>query len=350
MGPEVHSPPEKATRFVSCSHMRSDTPATHTTVPAKTHPSACPLCGMVGGEEVLSARDHRRGMPGEFRVVECPTCQLSRTDPWPDNPGDWYPDEYPQHGDRESLTARASRAALRRAARPGAGLLARILGRAVPEAETGGPIAAGSRILDVGAGTGGAVAAFRAAGHDAWGVEPSLRAVMVAEARGIKGVVPGSLDDALANGLIPDEPYALIRMSHVLEHVADPVGLLKRLRALIAPGGRLIVGVPNLDSLARRATRGAWDGLELPRHLVHYTRDSLRWVLRLADFRVTSMRTAPLLGVLPGSIDALTAGKDHQRGWSDALAVRVALYPVEWALGAVGQGDGIVAIALPASP
>jgi len=289
-------------------------------------------------------------MPGEFRVVECTSCRLARTDPWPDDPGAWYPDEYPQHSDQPSLTARASGAALRRAARPGAQRLGRILGRAVPEADTGGALAPKSCILDVGAGTGTAVAAFRAAGHDAWGVEPSLRAVVVAEGRGTEGVVAGSLDDALDAGLIPAGPYDVIRMSQVLEHVPDPITLLQQLRGIISPTGRLIVGVPNLDSLARRVTGGAWDGLELPRHLLHYTRESLLWVLSLGGFHVTSMRTAPLLGVLPGSIDARTAGGDHQRGWSDALPVRVALYPVEWALGAAGQGDGIVAIAEPAGP
>lgn len=283
-------------------------------------------------------------------MVECTSCRLARTDPWPDDPGAWYPDEYPQHGDQPSLTARASGAALRRAARPGARRLGRILGRAVPEADTGGPVAPRSRILDVGAGTGTAVAAFRAAGHDAWGVEPSLRAVVVAEGRGTEGVVAGSLDDALDNELIPAGPYDVIRMSQVLEHVADPIALLQRLRSIIAPTGRLIVGVPNLDSVARKVTGSAWDGLELPRHLLHYTRESLLWVLSLGGFHVTSMRTAPLLGVLPGSIDARTAGGDRQRGWSDALPVRVALYPVEWALGAAGQGDGIVAIAEPAGP
>lgn len=322
----------------------------NTDAPPGTHPSACPVCGMTGGPEILRARDHRRGTPGEFRVVECPSCRLARTDPWPDDPSAWYPDEYPQHGDRQSVTARASGAALRRAAAPGRRMVGRLLGRAVPEAETGGPIAPGSRILDVGAGTGTAVAAFRAAGHDAWGVEPSLRAVTVAESRGTHGVVPGSLDDALADGRIPADGYDVIRMSQVLEHVDDPVTLLQTLRGIIAPGGRLIVGVPNFDSLGRRTTGAAWDGLELPRHLLHYTRDSLLWVLSLGGFHVTSMRTAPLLGVLPGSIDARTAGGDHQRGWSDALPVRVAMYPVEWALGAVGQGDGIVAIAEPAVP
>ncbi|MGB1802812.1 MAG: hypothetical protein ACPHQB_01605, partial [Miltoncostaeaceae bacterium] len=96
------------------------------------------------------------------------------------------------------------------------------------------------------------------------------------------------------------------------------------------------------------ATGGAWDGLELPRHLVHYDRDSLAWVLGLAGLRVVSVRTVPLMGVLPGSLDARTARSERQRGWGDALPVRAALYPVEWGLGVIGQGDGLLAVARPA--
>ncbi len=299
---------------------------------------------MAGGRVILTGRDHRRGTPGEFRVVECPSCRLCRTDPWPDDPAAWYPDEYPQHGGGESATARASRAALTRAGRSGA-RVARALGVVIPEAETGGAMRPGMRVLDVGAGTGGAVRAFRDSGHDAWGVEPSARAVEVAHARGNRWVLHGSLDSLLHDDGLPGGAWDVVRMSQVLEHVPDPLATLGSIRGLLAPGGRLIIGVPNIRSLAARAARGAWDGLELPRHLVHYDRDSLRWLLALAGFRVTSLRTTPLMGVLPGSVDARTAGGDRQRGWSDALPVRLLAYPVEWALGLIGQGDGLLAVA-----
>ncbi len=46
--------------------------------------------------------------------------------------------------------------------------------------------------------------------------------------------------------------FDAIIASHVLEHVADPVALLERLRNWLAPGGRLLVVVPNRESLHRR--------------------------------------------------------------------------------------------------
>lgn len=46
--------------------------------------------------------------------------------------------------------------------------------------------------------------------------------------------------------------FDIVICSHVLEHVADPVRLLRRLRELLSPGGILIGIVPNADSLHRR--------------------------------------------------------------------------------------------------
>lgn len=46
--------------------------------------------------------------------------------------------------------------------------------------------------------------------------------------------------------------FDTVVMAHVLEHVFDPVAILARSRSWLAPGGRVIVVVPNADSLHRR--------------------------------------------------------------------------------------------------
>lgn len=50
----------------------------------------------------------------------------------------------------------------------------------------------------------------------------------------------------------PTRRYDTIVMSHVLEHVADPVGVLRRAVGWLAPNGRILAIVPNADSLHRR--------------------------------------------------------------------------------------------------
>ncbi len=297
---------------------------------------------------MLEGTDHREQVGGWFSVVRCPTCGLARTEPVPIDPGAWYPTGYQQHDAPDSLTASVVRRAIRRAARTNRRRAAGMTGFVVPDAAYIWPVPAGARVLDVGAGNGSAVAALLSAGLDAWGVEPSESGVAAAQARGVTTVVHGTLEAAVENGDISGSGWDLVRLYQVLEHVPDPVATMSMVREMLSPTGRVVIGVPNFDSLARRMVGSAWDGLELPRHLTHFTPSTLGTVLQRAGLRVTRMSTVALFGILPGSLDAATAGRRRQRGWGEALPVRGLAYPVELAYAAAGRGDGIMAEAVAA--
>jgi hypothetical protein len=59
---------------------------------------------------------------------------------------------------------------------------------------------------------------------------------------------------------------------------------------LLVPGGKLVVACPNIDSWAFRAFGPSWFGLDLPRHLVHFTPATLRDMLTAGGFRVEQLR------------------------------------------------------------
>lgn len=303
--------------------------------------SACRLCGSADARVVLTGTDHREGMGGRFSVVTCRACGLSRVDPWPDDPMAWYPETYQQHT-AQTITGRAVEATIRATATRGMPDIARRIATAlVPDADMGGRLTPQTRLLDVGAGNGTAVRALRAAGVDAHGVEPELQAVAAAHAAGTTTVVAGTLEDNPLAG----ETWDVIRMYQTLEHMPDPVDALRRARALLAPGGRVVIGVPNFGALVRRLTGSSWDGLELPRHLHHFTRFSLGMTLTEAGLEASSMRTVALFGLLPASLDALTTGGKRQRGWGKSVPLRAVLYPVELLIAAGGGGDGLIAVA-----
>jgi SAM-dependent methyltransferase len=88
------------------------------------------------------------------------------------------------------------------------------------------------------------------------------------------------------------ESFDVITMWHALEHVPDPAGVLRAARQLLTADGQLLVAVPNIDSLAFRVFGQAWFGLDLPRHLTHFSPWTLHLMLERAGFRVERIRMA----------------------------------------------------------
>lgn len=100
---------------------------------------------------------------------------------------------------------------------------------------------------------------------------------------------------ALAEEFTSDRRFAAIVLGHVLEHVADPVEVLRRLSALLAPGGMIYAAVPNSRSLHRQAgvllgcLQFEEDMSELDVHHGHrrvYNPETLRRDVRRAGLRL----------------------------------------------------------------
>lgn len=287
---------------------------------------------------MLRAMDHRESLGDAFEVLQCAGCGHGVTDPVPDDLAAWYPTTYQQHVAQGGLTTRVVAASVRHTGRARWGSAA--IERFVPDAALGGPIAPGARVLDVGAGNGAFVRALRGIGVDAHGVEPSAHAVAAAHHAGSDTVILGTLEDAT----LPFATWDLIRIHHVLEHVSDPIVTLRTARNLLSASGRMVVVVPNLGGFGRRLFGASWDGLELPRHLHHFTRSSLALAIARAELTPHTTRTVAVFGCLGGSLDARVHHGQRQQGWGRSLPVEGALYPIEVAAAVFGCGDGLLTI------
>jgi hypothetical protein len=73
-------------------------------------------------------------------------------------------------------------------------------------------------------------------------------------------------------------------MFHVLEHLPDPREALAYAGGLLKPGGSLILQVPNAASFQARLFGPRWYGLDVPRHLINFTPQSLVLLLEQAGF------------------------------------------------------------------
>jgi SAM-dependent methyltransferase len=145
-----------------------------------------------------------------------------------------------------------------------------------------------ARLLDIGAGRGRFVRAAIAAGYEASGIEPSARGV--AGARSI-GAPVGQV--GIGDAVIAADSLEAATLWHVLEHLDDPGAALRRIAGWLAPGGALLVGVPNLASLQALVGGERWYHLDVPRHRVHFTPAGLQTLLRATGFE--PVRTAHVL-------------------------------------------------------
>ncbi len=139
---------------------------------------------------------------------------------------------------------------------------------------------------------------------------------------------------------IPPMSFDVITMWQALEHVHRPLEVLREARRLLVPGGKLIVAVPNLESQSFRWFGEDWFGLDLPRHLTHFTPATLRSMAEKAGFQVDNVRMVSHASWLQSS-----AKRAVQRGRSSILKQLLLLRPVcrlvAWYQLASGSSDAI---------
>jgi len=295
----------------------------------------CDHCGSARADVLLGGRDRAHGLPGEFNVVVCADCGLARTNPRPTlaSLAAAYPQEYPQHQAADLQVGRP-RGMLRWALvnvrhyplGPKAGAAVRFLMRPAAAAALAGRRALGyvdyegqGRLLDFGCGVGRYVARMAASGWRAEGVDSSAQAVRLGRQAGLalhEGTIPG-LD-------LPPGSFDVVTLWQALEHVPSPKATLEAVARLLVPGGRLVVVGPRLDSLEARWFGPCWFGLELPRHLTHFTAATLRRHVEAAGFEVERVRPVRRPAVIRRSFAQLaddTGSRLHRRLATSRLVV-----------------------------
>ena len=87
-----------------------------------------------------------------------------------------------------------------------------------------------------------------------------------------------------------DGSFDAVTLSHVIEHVPNPIQTLVECRRILKPGGKLVLFTPNASSLSHRVFKQDWRGLEPPRHLHIFSTESMRPLLERAGFQNISVR------------------------------------------------------------
>ena len=93
---------------------------------------------------------------------------------------------------------------------------------------------------------------------------------------------------------LPEHSFDAIVLRHVLEHVSTPGAFVRELHRILKHDGVLGLAVPNFDGLHSRIEKSKWYHLNLPYHLVHYTKDTLSAMLISGGFEIIRFQTMDL--------------------------------------------------------
>ena len=226
----------------------------------------CPLCGSSEVSDFLrEARDYVTG--DRFDVLRCRRCEVRFTFPQPENIEIYYPGNYRRYTAWVLIVLKT--------------LYNFQVYRWRKLFKKSGSA------LEMGCGDGLMLDALRRKG---WMVAGTERTQEMAEfGRNTLGlqVYVGGL------GEIPQgQKFDLIILFQVLEHLNDPVTVIKQCADLLAPDGKLIIAVPNSRSWQSRYSGASWFHLDVPRHLFHFSPTSLQYALNIAGLTISTIRYA----------------------------------------------------------
>lgn len=302
----------------------------------------CYACGSPGAMCYQGLPDHLFGTHGQWSFRQCtdPACKMLWLDPAPveEDIGLLYRAYYThpetEHTGTSSIAAPSLRRLLRRSVdwslvltpvgRERKRIFMMYLDRDVP-----------GRLLDVGCGDGRRLAEMAELGWHGIGQEIDIQAAEFAAKTYGVNVIVGDLTSLDTQ----DEGFNAITVSHVIEHVVDPIDLLRQCHRLLMPGGKLVVTTPNVCSIGHRAFGAAWMGLDPPRHLHVFSPNALAMVTQQVEFERFEVTTKAAnaqwfaigsfaiqqnkpygLGHYPSGKTHLAALAFQMRAWMNAIA------------------------------
>lgn len=155
------------------------------------------------------------------------------------------------------------------------------------------------RILDYGCGYGFFIEMMKSEGFLLEGVEISKEKLEICKIRmgedfkHIKNI--NLLNEELSSDL--ENKYDMITMFHLLEHITQPVTLLKKIKRMIKKGGYLVIEVPNLENRMMEASDEFNDFFYIRDHVAYYTPTLLKELLKNVGFDILLIRGNQVYGL-----------------------------------------------------
>jgi len=234
---------------------------------------SCPVCENTNLKVFLKGNDHFLTRE-EFTIVECVECGFRFTNPRPDEKEiiRYYdsPDYIAHDAGKRTLLQSIYKTIRKITLRYKYSIVQKY--------------SIGKALLDIGCGTGEFLNYCQKKNFETTGIEPNTKARNFAsEELGLNIFAEHKLDD------FSPATFDVITMWHVLEHVHKLNDRMMRINQLLKPEGTLIIAVPDSDSWDASKYKDFWAAYDLPRHLYHFTQDTLKKLANKNGFFVDTI-------------------------------------------------------------
>lgn len=163
-------------------------------------------------------------------------------------------------------------------------------------------------VIDVGCGNGSLMLELRKRGFEAFGTEVAPPEHFKTEAL----LFVRQID--FKEKVFPSGYADAVMFWHVLEHLLDPLLYLVEAERVLKKGGLVIIEVPNFKSWQARLFKANWLHLDAPRHVLHFSPESIILLLQMSGFTRISFHKGSFIygyfGYLQSFLNTVSAKKN----------------------------------------
>jgi len=243
----------------------------------------CPICSSKDSSMYMTeVKDILYKCKGEWDLVRCSSCNVIYTSPPLKNEelNQYYPSTYSSYNvvnKKRNIFARLVRNIL---------MFPYIIRFGFPDRRVR-PYGQ-KKLLEIGCGSGVYLYSMSSLGWKCWGIDISVNAIEKS-----KTLVPSAhIEQTFLENFETDELFTMVSISHVLEHIPEPVAAIRRIYKLLEPGGIIEIEVPNIGSFEAKLFGRKWKGLDVPRHITHFTSETITKILRSNGFSEIAIKPA----------------------------------------------------------
>jgi len=145
----------------------------------------------------------------------------------------------------------------------------------------------GKSILDLGCGSGELLIFFKDIGFEVSGIEIDPETSQFLKNTYNLNIHNQDMDSSFP---FPDNSFDIVVARHSLEHTHNPLRVLLEIKRVLKQNGQLILGLPNIESFIAKLTVENWNDLDLPRHMYHFSPETISLLLTKAGFKINDIQ------------------------------------------------------------